>query len=212
MPVLGRTFYFPFSHTTRVDALFTHLGNEVTDVEVEVFDSHGDQVLCRRFMDVPERGSITTRGDAKSDNLSRFVGSNMVGLVSVQGARNALLTASALIIGKGMTSCALLRPLAYAVGTQLHATIGIGDKFHLLLANPYASEVRATVEVAPSGEPYRTLQDPISLGRHQVVMTEDAFGLGRPSVVRVCCDSGTPILAWGLGIGGNRSELYPLYG
>lgn len=212
MPVLGRTFYFPFSHTTRVDAMFTHLGNEVTDVEVEVYDSRGEQVLCRRFMDVPERGSITTRGDAKSDNLSRFVGSNMVGLVSVQGARNALLTASALIIGKGMTSCALLRPLSYAVGMQLYATIAIGDKFHVLLSNPYAAEVQVTVEVAPSGEPYRSLQEPITLGRNQVVMTEDAFRLGKPSVVRISCDSGTPILAWGLGIGGNRTELYPLYG
>jgi len=212
MPVLGRTFYFPFSHTTRVDALFTHLGNEVTDVEVVVYDNRGKQVLCRRFMDVPERGSVTTRGDAKSDNLSRFVGSNMMGLVSVQGARNSLLTSSALIIGKGMTSCALLRPVAYAVGTQLHATIAIGYKFHLLLANPYAAEVRAMVEVAPSGEPYQSLQEPVTLGRNQVVMTEDAFRLGKPSVVRISCDSGTPILAWGLGIGGNRTELYPLYG
>jgi hypothetical protein len=212
MPVLGRTFYFPFSHSTRADALFSHLGNEVTDVEVEVYDGRGEQVLCRRFLDVPERGSITTRGDAKSDNLSRFVGANMVGLVSVQGARNALLTASALILGKGMTSCALLRPLSYAVGTQMHATVAIGDKFHLLLANPYAAEVQVTVEVAPSGEAYRPLQDPIGLGRNQVVLTEDAFALGKPSVVRICCDSGTPILAWGLGIGGNRTELYPLYG
>ncbi len=212
MPVLGRTFYFPFSHTTRVDALFTHLGNEVTDVEVEVYDGRGKQVLCRRFMDVPERGSITTRGDAKSDNLARFVGANMVGLVAVQGARNALLTASALIIGKGMTSCALLRPLAYAVGTQMHATIAIGDKFHVLLANPYATEVSAMVEVAVHGERYQQLQEPITLGRNQVRMTEDTFTLGKPSVVRIACDSGTPILAWGLGIGGNRSELYPLYG
>lgn len=212
MPVLGRTFYFPFSHTTRADALFTHLGNEVTDVEVEVYDGRGTQVLCRRFMDVPQLGSVTTRGDAKSDNLARFVGANMVGLVSVQGARNALLTASAMIIGKGLTSCALLRPLSYAVGTQMHATIAIGDKFHVLVANPYATEVQAKIEVAPSGGAYRLLQDPITLGRNQVKMTEDAFEQGKPSVVRICCDSGTPILAWGLGIGGNRTELYPLYG
>lgn len=212
MPVLGRTFYFPFSHTTRADALFTHLGNEVTDVEVEVYDGRGAQVLCRRFMDVPQLGSVTTRGDAKADNLARFVGANMVGLVSVQGARNALLTASAMIIGKGLTSCALLRPLSYAVGTQMHATIAIGEKFHVLVANPYATEVQATVEIAPSGESYRLLQDPITLGRNQVKMTEDAFERGKPSVVRICCDSGTPILAWALGIGGNRTELYPLYG
>ncbi len=212
MPVLGRTFFFPFSHATRADALFTHLGNEVTDVEVEVYGAQGEQVLCRRFMDVPERGSVTTRGDAKADNLARFVGANMVGLVAVRGARNSLLTASALLIGKGLTSCALLRPVAYAVGSQIHATIAIGDKFHMLLANPYATDAQVSVEVAVSGGPFRSLQGPIRLSRNQVKMTEDAFAVGKPSVVRVRCETGAPILAWGLGIGGNRSELYPLYG
>ncbi len=35
-------------------------------------------------------------------------------------------------------------------------------------------------------------------------------GVGRPAMVRVRCRTGIPILAWGLGIGRQRRELYPL--
>ncbi|MFH2005909.1 MAG: hypothetical protein ABI333_04890 [bacterium] len=210
MTALGREFFFPFSHCTRVDVMFSHLGDELTDVEVEVFNQHGEPVQSRRFLDVPERGSITTREDAKADNLSRAVGANMIGLVSIHGASNALLSATALIIGKGMTSCALLRPLPMAVGTQLHATVAIGDKFHVLLANPHAAEAVISVEVAVDGARFELLQDPIRLGRNHVALTEDVLGVGRPVAVRLACARSTPFLAWGLGIGGNRTELYPL--
>jgi len=210
MTALGRQFYFPFSHCTRVDVMFSHLGDELTDVEVEVFNRHGQTVQNRRFLDVPERGTIMTREDAKADNLSRSVGANMVGLVSIRGASNALLTATAMIIGKGMTSCALLRPLAMAVGTQMHATVAVGDNFHVLLANPYAAEASISVEVAIDGARFELLQDPIRLARHQVALTEDVLTVGRPAAVRLACTRSTPFLAWGLGIGGNRTELYPL--
>ncbi len=211
MPTLGRQFFFPFSHATRVDAAFAHLGEEPTAVEITVYNPSGEVVHRRRLMDLPPRGAVATRHDAKSDNLARFVGANMSGLVAIRGEANALLTASSLVIGKGLTSSALLRPLQAAAGAQLQAPIAVGRTFHLLLANPYAAELRLQVEVAPSGEPFAELQAPIVLSQHQVALTEDALCKGRPGIIRVRSDSGIPFLAWALGVGTDRSALYPIY-
>ena len=211
MSVLGKQFYFPFAYSTRVDVAFSHLGDEETDVEVTVFDGRGNQVHARRFQDVPQRGSRTSRSDAKADNLSRFVGANLCGLVAIEGGPNALLTASSLVIGKGMTSCALLRPVCAAAGVQMIAPVAIGKQFYLLLANPFVAEIHVAVEAAPEGDSFRALQPPVALGPHQVVTSEDVFALGKPAVVRASCIEGTPFIAWALGIGANRSELYPLH-
>jgi hypothetical protein len=162
-------------------------------------------------MDVPPRGTVTTRRDPKSDNLARFVGAHMGGLVSIRGDPNALLTASSLCIGPGLTSCALLRPVQAAAGAVLQAPVAIGRSFLVLLANPHDAQARVRLEVAPSGEPFSALQDPIALKRHQLVVSEDAFVLGQPALVRVVSETGVPVLAWGLGVGEQRSELYPLY-
>lgn len=209
--MLGQQFFFPFSHCTRVDTAFAHLGAEPTEVEITVYSAQGEVVHRRRFLDVAPHGCMTTRHDAKSDNLARFVGSNLPGLVELRGEPEALLTASSLSIGKGMTSCSLLRPIQVDVGPMLMAPIAIGRDFHLLLANPFATEARILVEVAPSGEAYTPLQDPLVLRRHQVAVTEDAFALGKPAVLRATSLTGVPIQAWGLGVGANRSELYPLH-
>lgn len=211
MPTLGRQFYFPFSHATRVDVAVAHLGDSPTAVEICVYRPDGERVHRRRLMDVPSHGTLTTRRDPKSDNLARFVGPHMGGLVSVRGDYNALLTASSLCIGKGLTSCALLRPVQAAAGAVLQAPVAVGRSFLVLVANPHDARARVRVEVAPSGEPFSLLQDPLLLSRHQVAVSEDAFTLGQPAIVRVVSESGVPVLAWGLGVGTDRSELYPLY-
>jgi hypothetical protein len=211
VPILGRQFFFPFSHSTRVDAAVGHLGEVPTEVELTVFNPAGTVVHRRRLLDLPPRGCVTTRHDPKSDNLARFVGANMAGLVAIRGQPNALLTASSLCIGKGLTSCAVLRPIQAAAGSLMHAPVAIGRTFHLLLANPYEAELRLRVAVAPSGEPFEPLQDPIVLGQYQVALTEDTFVMGRPALVRASSESGVPFMAWGLGVGTDRSELYPIY-
>ena len=71
---VGREFYFPFSHCTRVDLAFAQVGNLPTDVEITVHDAGGTPVHTRHFLAVSERTVVTTRHDAKSDNLARFVG------------------------------------------------------------------------------------------------------------------------------------------
>jgi len=211
VPVLGQQFFFPFSHCTRVDLAFGHVGSASTEVELTVYSAKGEVVHRRRFLDVPPRGCHTTRHDAKSDNLARFVGANLPGLVELRGEADALLTASSLVIGKGMTSCALLRPVQVAAGSQFLAPIAIGRAFHLLVANPFAAEALVQVELAPSGEEFAPLQPPILLARNQVAVTEDAFAVGKPAIVRATSVPGVPILVWGLGLGVDRSELYPLY-
>lgn len=211
MPVLGQQFFFPFSHATRVDLAFGHLGNAPTEVEVTVYSARGEVAHRRRFLDVPPRGSVTTRHDAKSDNLARFVGANLPGLVELRGEPDTLLTASSLIIGKGLTSCALLRPVQVAAGAQFLAPIAIGRAFHLLVANPFAAEALVRVEMAPSGEDFSPLQEPIPLARNQVALTDDAFLVGKPAIIRATSVQGVPLLVWGLGLGVDRSELYPLY-
>lgn len=210
MPVLGQQFFFPFSHATRVDVAFGHLGSVPIEVELAVYSAHGEVVHRRRFLDVVPRGSHTTRHDAKSDNLARYVGANLPGFVEIRGEPEALLTASSLVIGKGMTSCSLLRPVQVAAGSLFMAPVAIGRAFHLLLANPSAAEARVRVDVAPSGEEFSPLQEPVLLDRFQVAVTEDAFAVGKPAMVRAMSDNGVPILAWGLGLGTDRSELYPL--
>jgi len=211
VPTIGRQFYFPFSHSTRVDVAVAHLGDSPTGVEICVYRPDGERVHRRRLMDVPSHGAVTTRKDPKSDNLARFVGPHMGGLVSIRGDHNALLTASSLCIGKGLTSCALLRPLQAAAGAVLQAPVAIGRSFLVLVANPHDTRARVRVEVAPSGEPFSSLQEPLQLGRHQLALSEDAFSIGQPGIVRVVSETGVPILVWGLGVGAERSELYPLY-
>ncbi|MDY0000175.1 MAG: hypothetical protein RBU30_02655 [Polyangia bacterium] len=210
MSVLGQQFFFPFSHATRVDLAFGHLGSASTEVEVAVFTARGEVAHRRRFLDVFPRGCVTTRHDAKSDNLARFVGPNLPGLVELRGGPESLLTASSLVIGKGLTACSLLRPVQASAGSQFFLPIAIGRAFHLLLASPFAAETLVKVEVAPSGEDFVPLQEPLRLGQYQVAVTEDAFVVAKPAVVRATSAGGEPILAWGLGLGADRSELYPL--
>jgi hypothetical protein len=212
MPMLGREFGFAFSHSTRVDLAFGHLGSEPAEVELRVHDDHGVLVYERRFLDVPGQGAVSTRHDSKADNLARFVGANLAGYVTLRGSENALLSASYLCIGKGITCCAVLPPLALAARTQIITPIAMGQQFLLVLANPYATEAQVSVEVAAAGEPFRPLQDPLDLPHRHVRLTEDAMALGKPAIVKLSTRAGAPILAWGLGIGRYRSELYPLHG
>ena len=212
MAILGRQFGFAFSHATRVDVAFGHLGAGTTEVELQVFDGHGVLMTSRRFIDVPPSGTVSTRSDPKADNLARFVGPNLPGYVTVTGAENALLSVSYLCIGKGITCCAALPPLAQAAHTQIITPIAMGQQFQLVLANPYATAAQVQVEVALAGGAFQPLQAPIDLPQYHVRLSEDAMTIGRPALVKASTLTGAPILAWGLGIGKYRSELYPLNG
>ena len=104
MTLLGREFLFPFVACSRVDVTLGQYGAYPADVDLEVLSSEGKVVFNRQFMDLPENGTFSTRYDEQADNLSRFVGKGQLGLVSIQGNRTALLSASSLCVGKNMTA------------------------------------------------------------------------------------------------------------
>jgi hypothetical protein len=106
----------------------------------------------------------------------------------------------------------VLPPLSQAAKPQIITPIAMGQQFQLVLANPYATAAQVQVEVALAGGAFQPLQPPIDLPQYHVRLSEDAMTLGKPALVKASTVSGAPILAWGLGIGKYRSELYPLHG
>ena len=210
MASFGNEFVFVFSHCTKVDVAVGSLGSEVCDVDLSVRNASGDLLVTKCFPKLTENQAFTTRGDAELDNLARFTGVNIPGLVHIASGSSALV-ASALCIGRGICSCSQLLPLSEAASVHFVSPVAIGQQLLVLLTNPYDGTAQVEICASPQGGSFSKVQDLVSVGRHQVVISEDVFGLGKPAVLRVRSMNGIPVLAWALGIGWNRSELYPLH-
>lgn len=212
MASFGNEFVFVFSHCTKVDAAIGSLGSEPCDVDLSVHSGTGELLARKSYRKLAENQSVTTRGDPEVDNLARFTGVNIPGLVHIVSHSGAsALVASALCIGRGICSCSQLLPLPKAASVHFASPVAIGQQLLVLLTNPYDGTAQVEIGASPGGGPFRPVQDLILVNRHQVVISEDVFSLGKPAVLRIRSMNSIPVLAWVLGVGWNRSELYPLH-
>lgn len=212
MSSFGNEFVFIYSHCTKVDVAIGSLGTEPCDVVLKVQNSMGEVIKQKTFEGLEENTAITTRGDPDMDNLVRFTGVNIPGLVRINATSGAsALVASSLCIGRGICSCSQLLPLPKAASVHFVSPVAIGQQLFVLVTNPYDGLAQVEICASARGRGFSKVSEPLSVGRHQVVVSEDVFALGKPSVLRIRSMNGIPVLAWVLGIGWNRSELFPLH-
>ena len=212
MASLGSEFVFVFSHCTKVDVAIGSLGSQPCDVELSVHDASGQRLVDKTFAGLGENRAVTTRGDPAVDNLARFGGVNIPGLVRIRSTSGTgALVASALCIGRGICSCSQLMPVTKAASVHFVSPLAIGQQLLVLLTNPYDGTAEVEIAASPSDGRFARVQGLLQVKRHQVAVSEDVFAQGKPSVLRIRSLNGVPVLSWVLGIGWNRSELYPLH-